>query len=132
MRDIADTVEALEAAGRDFELHIAGRSPTGRPKTCSTTCNAAVGTSSYTGHWTARPSSASTTNLDLLLFPSRYRHEAAPMVVLEAASRSVPALAHPVGSLPELVCSADLIAPIGEFAGRADELGDREWMLRMG
>ena len=54
------------------------------------------------------------------------------MVVLEAPSRSVPTLAHPVGSLPELVCSADLIAPIGEFAGRADELGDREWMLRMG
>lgn len=122
MRDIADTVAALETAGRDFELHIAG--PVADRPTQDLLDDLQRGRRNVVVHGPLDGSAlvGFYDNLDLLLFPSRYRHEAAPMVVLEAASRSVPALAHPVGSLPELVCSADLIAPIGEFAGRADEL----------
>ena len=41
--------------------------------------------------------------LDVFLFPSRYRHEAEPLVVLEAASVGVPTVAFDVGSLHELV-----------------------------
>jgi glycosyltransferase involved in cell wall biosynthesis len=43
--------------------------------------------------------------LDLFLFPSRYRHEAEPLVVLEAAREGVPTLAYPVGGLPEVLAA---------------------------
>lgn len=122
MRDISETVAVLEASGRDFELHIAG--PVADRATQELVDGLQRGRENVVVHGPLGGAALVDfyDNLDLLLFPSRYRHEAAPMVVLEAASRSVPALAHPVGSLPELVCSAELIAPIGEFAGRADEL----------
>jgi glycosyltransferase involved in cell wall biosynthesis len=41
--------------------------------------------------------------LDLFLFPSTYRHEAEPLVVLEAARCGVPAVAFDVGCISELI-----------------------------
>lgn len=122
MRDISDTVAALESAGRSFELHIAG--PVADKATQDLLDGLQRGRRNVVVHGPLDGAGLVDfyDSLDLLLFPSRYRHEAAPMVVLEAASRSVPTLAHPVGSLPELVCSPELIVPIGKFAGRAAEL----------
>ena len=44
--------------------------------------------------------------IDVLVFPSRYRHEAEPLVVIEAVDRGVPVLASDVGCLPELLGEA--------------------------
>lgn len=128
MQDVSETVAALEASGHDFELHIAG--PVADQPTQDLLDSLGRGRENVVIHGPLHGGALVDfyDNVDLLLFPSRYRHEAAPMVVLEAASRSVPALAHPVGSLPELVCSPALLAPLGTFAERADELV-AEWGL---
>lgn len=58
--------------------------------------------------------------LDLLLFPSRYVHEAEPLVVLEASRWSVPTVASAIGCLPRLVPDPDRLVGTGaDFASAA-------------
>lgn len=58
--------------------------------------------------------------LDAFLFPSRYQHEAEPMVVLEASRCGVPTLAFRVGCLAALVHDQDwLVDPGGDFPAAA-------------
>lgn len=42
-------------------------------------------------------------SVDLALIPSRYRHEAAPLVAIEALRSGVPIVATAVGCLPEMI-----------------------------
>ena len=50
--------------------------------------------------------------IDVLLLPSRYENEAAPLVVLEAASRGVPSIVSGIGCLPEMLGGAVTICPM--------------------
>jgi glycosyltransferase involved in cell wall biosynthesis len=58
--------------------------------------------------------------LDAFIFPSRYQHEAEPMVVLEASRCGVPTVAFQVGCLAALVHDPDwLVNPAGDFPAAA-------------
>lgn len=59
-------------------------------------------------------------DVDLLLFPSKYSHEAEPLTVLEAMAHGVPVIATARGCLPEIV--AGLVVPAGrQFVPAATE-----------
>lgn len=58
--------------------------------------------------------------IDLLAFPSRYAHEAEPLVVLEAMANGVPVLAIDQGGANDLVGDAGVIVPAqGDFVAAA-------------
>jgi glycosyltransferase involved in cell wall biosynthesis len=54
--------------------------------------------------------------LDLFLFPSRYRHEAEPLVVLEALAAGTPVLAYDVGCLGSMGGGVTTVEPSADFA----------------
>jgi glycosyltransferase involved in cell wall biosynthesis len=60
-------------------------------------------------------------SIDVFLFPTRYRVEGQPLVVLEAMSHGVPVVASRQGYCAELVGSAGASAPIDDFQATAIE-----------
>lgn len=76
--------------------------------------------------------------IDLLLFPSRYLHEAEPMVLLEAMAHGVPVIAADRGCIRDLTGDAGVVIPPGaDFVAEAIRLiraiiADRAWLLRHG
>lgn len=121
MQEVVDTAAQLSAAGHPFELHIAGAAQDAETKALLEAMRPDPRVIVH-GPLYGAALQQLYGELDLLLFPSRYRHEAAPMVVLEAASRAVPAVAYPVGSLSEVVFAQELLAPAGCFAAHATDL----------
>jgi glycosyltransferase involved in cell wall biosynthesis len=64
--------------------------------------------------------------LDVFLFPSSYKHEAEPLVVLEAARAGVPTVAFDTGCIPALVPDPEwLVAADGPFAQTATKIISR-------
>ncbi len=59
--------------------------------------------------------------LDVFIFPTRYRHEAEPLVVLEALCRGVPVIAYGRGTIPQLLANGAGVAvsPEKNFAVEA-------------
>ncbi len=74
--------------------------------------------------------------IDVLLFPTRYRNEAEPLVVLEAMREGVPVIAYGRGAIPEFVDeTCGHIVPMGgDFVGEAwltlQKWRDRSEMLQ--
>lgn len=60
-------------------------------------------------------------SIDVFLFPSRYRVEGQPLVILEAMSYGVPVLASQQGYCAELIGNAGASAPIEVFQAAATE-----------
>jgi glycosyltransferase involved in cell wall biosynthesis len=60
-------------------------------------------------------------SIDVFLFPTRYRVEGQPLVILEAMSYGVPVLASQQGYCAELVGNAGASAPIEAFVTTANE-----------
>jgi glycosyltransferase involved in cell wall biosynthesis len=62
-------------------------------------------------------------DIDAFIFPTRYRHEAEPLVVLEALARGRPVIAYGRGCIPELLAGGvgQAVAPDADFAGSAVE-----------
>jgi glycosyltransferase involved in cell wall biosynthesis len=60
-------------------------------------------------------------SIDLFLFPTRYRNEAAPLVVLEALAGGVPVVASDRGCIPSQLKPelGDFISPVDQFASEA-------------
>jgi glycosyltransferase involved in cell wall biosynthesis len=54
-------------------------------------------------------------SIDVFLFPTRYKNEAQPLVILEAMSHGVPIVATNHGYCAELIGSAGITASISEF-----------------
>lgn len=128
LQEVVDTATELSAAGHPFELHIAGAAQDDRTQAVlDAVLDPLRSDPRVTVHGPLYGAElvAFYDSLDLLLFPSSYRNEAAPLVVLEAASRGVPAVAYPVGSLPEIVFGEELLAPWGGFAAHATDLVGR-------
>ncbi|MBA2390563.1 MAG: glycosyltransferase family 4 protein [Geodermatophilaceae bacterium] len=125
MQDIVDTAAALSAAGYPFELHVAGAA---RDESTQALVDALAVDPRVVVHGPLYGAALQQFygGLDLLLFPSRYRHEAAPLVVLEAASQGVPTVAYPVGSLSEVVFATELLVDRGAFAAHVSDLV-RRW-----
>jgi glycosyltransferase involved in cell wall biosynthesis len=76
-------------------------------------------------------------SIDVFLFPSRYRIEAQPLVILEAMSYAVPVVATPQGYCAELVGNAGVSAPSVDFAAAATAFltrchNDTEYRRNMG
>ncbi len=59
--------------------------------------------------------------IDVFLFPTRYRNEAEPLVVLEAMREGVPVIAYGRGAIPEYVDeTCGYVVPVdGDFVGEA-------------
>lgn len=64
-------------------------------------------------------------SIDVFLFPTRYRVEGQPLVILEAMSHGVPVLASQQGYCAELVGNAGASAPIESFRDTAVEFVTR-------
>jgi len=92
----------LVAEGADVELHLAG--PIQDAATLRAV-NAAKGSHAerfrYYGPLSRDKVEGFLQNLDVFLFPSAYKNEAQPLVVLEALAQGVPTVTTDVGCLPE-------------------------------
>lgn len=112
--EVLDTFTQLRERGTDVELRLAGPVADAEDRRL---IEAAIARDparvTYAGPLSPSEVPAFLAGLDLFLFPSRYRHEAEPLVVLEAAREGVPTLAYPVGGLPEvLAATGGTVVPV--------------------
>ncbi|WGF87258.1 glycosyltransferase family 4 protein [Marinivivus vitaminiproducens] len=103
---------ALSAAGRDLNFVIAGPAASAEIKR---ELDAFVaedpGRRRLAGPVYGAAKTSFFEEIDALVFPTRYRVEADPLVVHESVSRGVPVLATPRGCLPERIGVAEHIGP---------------------
>lgn len=62
--------------------------------------------------------------IDVFLFPSRYRNETEPLVVLEAMAQGVPVVASALGCIPEMLPHGFAFALSGNQAADAEMMAD--------
>jgi glycosyltransferase involved in cell wall biosynthesis len=74
------------------------------------------GRATYHGALPHKDVAAFLRGLDLFVFPSRYRHEAEPLVVLEALAAGTPVLAYGVGCLGSMGDGVTTVDPSSDFA----------------
>ena len=111
---------ALRARGVDFQLDIAGSDTMGGTMQ---RCDAAVGLgTAVRWHGLLRRTAlrALMDQADLLVVSSR--HEADPMVLLEAAIAGVPTVGTSVGHIPDWAVDSAVAVPIGDSAALAREI----------
>jgi glycosyltransferase involved in cell wall biosynthesis len=60
--------------------------------------------------------------VDVFLFPSRYRHEAQPLVILEAQAAGARVVATNVGCVSSMLRSADVATTSGRFSAEVEHL----------
>lgn len=114
---VADTFDALCASGRDVELVLAGPMLEAGVEDRLASLKAAYGNRvTYLGPLAGEAKRDFYRGLDLFLFPSRFRQEAAPLVVYEAMSAGVPVLATDRGVIAETIPKG-----AGAICGRNDD-----------
>lgn len=111
---VVQTLTAARAAGLDVELRLAG--PPGDAD-AEALVRAAIREHGDRIRWVGALASSEVPafldDLDLFLFPSRYRLEAEPLVLLEAARAGVPVVAFPVGDVASLVDPPGRVVELG-------------------
>jgi len=121
---VLDTLRSLRAAGIRARLLLAG--PTATPQATALVAAAVQEFGADLEHLGPVPSDEVADfyhRLDVFLFPSRYKHEAEPLVVLEAARAGVPTLASDIGCIAALVPDAEwLVRPDDPFAQAATKI----------
>jgi glycosyltransferase involved in cell wall biosynthesis len=117
-----EAVAAAKAAGLDVEADIAGPLDPAIERVFRERLSG-LGGVHYCGPVYERAKTEFFGRLDVLLFPSRYRNEAEPVVILEALRQGVPVIAFARGCIGcMLPHQAGLIVPEAEpFAPRATE-----------
>jgi glycosyltransferase involved in cell wall biosynthesis len=123
----------LRAAGSSFEMQIVGEDTLGGE---IQTLAAQLGLSdrvSFQGFLTQRQLRPHLETADILLMSSR--HEAGPVVMLEAAAIGVPTVGTAVGHIAEWSPRAAVAVPVGDYTGLAgairDLLEDEDRRLRI-
>lgn len=115
-----DTVRELRGEGLDVRLLLAGPAPTAESRAILARAQDDLGEAlEYLGPVPADEVDRFYERIDVLLFPSRYVHEAEPMVVLEASRCEVPTVAYAVGCLPNLVAGSGRLVSTDEDFGAA-------------
>ncbi len=61
--------------------------------------------------------------IDIFLFPTRYKNEAQPLVILEALSRGIPVVASDVGAIKDIITDSDFLM--------SPEDGTNEWLAKI-
>lgn len=112
--DVAiETLRTLLAAGVDARLVLAGPCIGDDVETLVAAAAAELdGRLEVTGRLDATQVEAFYRDIDVFVFPSTYANEAEPLVVLDALRHGVPAVAHDVGCLADLL-PADHVVPVG-------------------
>lgn len=102
--DVLACMRALRTRGVDATLVLAG--PAADPAARQTLQNALAefdGKIQYLGPLGQNGLQDFYANVDVFLFPSRYQHEAEPLVLLEALSFGVPVIATDRGAIPSMI-----------------------------
>ena len=97
-------LDVLRAEGADVRGHIAG--PYVHPDTQSMVEHALAERADFTTYWGPLDDDAKRqffSTIDWLVFPSRYPHESAPLVIDEAMSAGVPVLSTAIGCIPSML-----------------------------
>jgi glycosyltransferase involved in cell wall biosynthesis len=116
------TVRRLRGTGFPVRLLLAGPASGEEPAALVRSAEAEFGDAlTYLGPIAAGDVDTFYRQLDVFLFPSTYRHEAEPLVVLEAARIGVPTVAFDIGTIRSLVADPSLLVPQGSDFGAAVE-----------
>lgn len=121
---VLDTLRSARTAGISARLLLAG--PATTPEAAALIAAAASEFGADLHHLGPIPADEVAgfySRLDLFLFPSNYKHEAEPLVVLEAARNGVPTIAFDSGCIRALVPDASWLVTAGaNFAQAATKL----------
>lgn len=109
-----ETLRVLIAAGVDARLVLAGPCVGDDVEALvSAAASELAGRLEVTGRLDAAQVEAFYRDIDVFVFPSTYANEAEPLVVLDALRHGVPAVAHDVGCLADLL-PPDHVVPVGD------------------
>jgi glycosyltransferase involved in cell wall biosynthesis len=117
-RTLLEAAALLRTRGLSFELHLAGWDTTGGAMQRSDTARAVADVTQWHGLLRREALHALMCESDLLLHTSR--HEAGPLVVLEAAVVGVPTVGANVGHVAELAPDAAVAVSASDPAALAD------------
>jgi glycosyltransferase involved in cell wall biosynthesis len=113
---VVDSFEACLGADLNVELQLAGPCLDGRTRAI---VDGVVSRhpSAVRYHGAIEPEQVATfmQGLDIFVFPSRYRNEAQPLVLLEALAAGATVVATPVGCIPSMLGPNGVIAAIDDF-----------------
>jgi glycosyltransferase involved in cell wall biosynthesis len=110
--ELPELVNSLAARGVDAELWLGGSPPTTRDEALLESALAGLGSRArWLGPLRGHRKSAFFRDIDAFVLPTRYRHEAQPLVVFEALQAGVPVIAYEAGCIPEQLRSCGLLVP---------------------
>lgn len=110
--EVLAIAERLEAQDAGFELYIAGPFENSGAENAVKQTGVRLRTVKYLGPRYGPEKESYWDLIDVLLFPSRYRHETAPLAVYEAMAHAIPVVAWERGCLSDIVPpAAGLLVP---------------------
>jgi glycosyltransferase involved in cell wall biosynthesis len=113
--EILAIADRLEVQGADFEVYIAGPFENGAVANAVRQATARLQTVKYLGPLYGPEKESFWELIDVLLFPSKYRNETAPLVVYEAMANGIPVIAWDRG------CLSDMLPPNAGLLVRSDQ-----------
>lgn len=120
LADVIDTLRRAVAAGLDVRLLLGGPPATPEAEALVADAVAELGDAlTVLGRVERDGIDAFYEQIDVFVFPSRYVHEAEPLVVLDASRHGVPTIACAVGCLPGMVAPQHLVPVDADFAEAA-------------
>lgn len=119
--DVVETAVRLREHHGEARLRLAGPAHDPEAAAILDSTRAVLGADLvYDGRVDGPGKEAFFASIDVFLLPSRYVHEAEPLVVLEALHAGVPVVATARGCIPEVVGAAGLVvAEVEDFAAEA-------------
>ncbi|MDE0545394.1 glycosyltransferase family 4 protein [Microbacterium sp. C7(2022)] len=113
IREVVDLAVDLRRAGREVELIVAGPIVNHQAGEQIARAQLALGANfRYLGAVYGADKRDFFGRLTHFVFPSTYKNEAAPLVVLEAMGAGIPVAAYDVGTLHEMLSPSDLLVPV--------------------